>query len=108
MGGLCDAHHVGGNLGVKVSRYGYSRCTGEGSRSHPTGYASDTHEVRHNEIACLFLERLGHLPRAIEILSDLQRSFQLSRKLCTAIEIVVNDWLFDPSEVVVVDQVASS
>src|SRR4029077_621569 len=103
---LSDAHHVSGHLGAAVSRDGYSGRAGDGRRSHPTGHAADAHEVRHYEIAGLFLKRLVHLRRTIEILSDLQRSFQLSCKLRIAIEIVVNDWLFDPGEAMVVDYMA--
>ena len=39
----------------------------------PAGYAADAHEIRHDEIARLALQRPVQLAGAIEVLADLDR-----------------------------------
>src|SRR5215470_6191327 len=96
-----------GNLGIEMARHRDAGRARDGGRPHPAGYATNTHEVRHNEITCLLAQRLVHLPRTIEILTDLNWRFQLGSQLGVAIEVVIDDRLLDPGEAMTVDHMTA-
>jgi hypothetical protein len=73
----------------------------------PARHAADTHEIRHDQIARLLLQRGVEVAGTVEVLADLKRCFELRGKLGEAVEVVVYDRLLDPGEAVIVDGVAA-
>src|ERR1700758_134349 len=95
------------DLRIEMRRYGKACGTGDRQRPQKSRYAADAHEVGHDEVAGLLLQRDVNIARTIEILADLDRRLQFGGKPGAAIQIVVEDRFLDPDKAMIIDHVAA-
>jgi hypothetical protein len=95
------------DLGIEMRRYGNACRAGDRRRPQKSRYAADAHEIGHDEVAGLLLQREVNVARAVEVFADLDRRFQFGGELGAAIKIVVEDWFLNPGEAMIIDHVAA-
>ena len=83
------------DLRIEMRRYGNACRASDRRRPQKSRHAADAHEIRHDEVAGLLLQRQVNVARAIEILADLDGRLQFGGEPGAAIEIVVEDWFLD-------------
>src|SRR5689334_9231643 len=69
MRGFGNAHHVRCDLRVQMRRHRNACRAGKRRCAHPSRYAADAHEVRHDEIARAHFDRALHVAYAVEVLA---------------------------------------
>src|SRR5215831_7479205 len=73
---LRHAHEVRADLRIEMRRYGNSSRTGDRRRPQKSRHAADAHEIRHDEVAGLLLQRQVNVARAVEVFAYLDRRLQ--------------------------------
>src|ERR1700751_4569259 len=95
------------DLRIEMRRYGNACRAGDRRRPQKSRYAPDAHEIGHDEVAGLLLQREVNVARAIEIFADLDRRLQFGGPPGAAIKIVVADWFLDPGKPMIIDHLAA-
>jgi hypothetical protein len=98
VGALRDAHDMRADLWIEMRRYRNARRAGDRRRPQKTRHAADAHEIGHDEVAGLLLQREVNVARAIEIFAYLDRRLQFGGEPSAAVEIVVEDRLLDQTK----------
>src|SRR3984885_5576840 len=107
VGALRHAHDMRADLWIEMRRYGNACNTGDRRRPQKSRHAADAHEIGHNEVAGLLLQREVNVARAVEIFAYLDRRLQFGGEPGAAVEIVVEDRFLDPDKAKIVDHVAA-
>src|SRR3984885_2978552 len=104
---LRHAHDMRADLWIEMRRYGNACNTGDRRRPQKSRHAADAHEIGHNEVAGLLLQREVNVARAVEIFAYLDRRLQFGGEPGAAVEIVVEDRFLDPAQAMIVNHVAA-
>jgi hypothetical protein len=92
---------------IEMRRYGNACRAGDRRRPQKSGDAADAHQIGHDEVAGLLLQREVNVARAVEIFADLDWRLQLGGEPGGAVEIVVEDRFLDPDKAEIIDHVAA-
>ena len=65
---------------------------------------SDAHQVGHDKVPGPGDDRLIQSARAVKVLAELNGRLQLARELDVASEVVVDNWLLEPEEALIVER----
>src|SRR2546427_4220745 len=79
--GIGDAHEMRSHLRVEVRGHWNARGARDRCRTQPPADAANAHEVGHDVVARAGEHRLIQQASAVEVLPELNRSLQLTRKL---------------------------
>src|ERR1700735_3620215 len=104
---LRHAHDMRADLWIEMRRYGNAGRAGDRRRPQKSRHTADAHEIGHDEVAGLFLQREVNVARAVEIFAYLDRRLQFGGEPGAAVEIVVKDRFLDPAQAMIVNHVAA-
>src|SRR5580704_8012513 len=95
------------DLGIEMCRYGNACRTNDRRRPQKSCHAADAHEIGHDEVTGLLLQREVNVARAVKISAYLDRRLQFGSEPDAAVEIVVEDRFLDPDQAMIVNHVAA-